>query len=553
MSTEPKKVSLFLDCIAADPTSTTLYGITTGSSYGSNDQSFLLIKSNPNPDHIDWNTWTVVSKSIAPYSDYSPAFKTVDCTVSSKGVFTAFIRNADYLTPGSVTVPVGVRYDPETQKWTSIRTSPYYGWTKDMWTHMSFYVNNGGVESLVHMFSDIWGTVIRFGVFNEAESVLQLASIWKQEPTGEYTSVDQFDKMPDDTFSLEDAYTGLGVFGKHRLPDQKKMIYADGHLYIMYYNHPENVTIDSFPFNNPISPPPVTRQIFKGPANFTPSYFFTGTRSNITFLGGLGNYNRTIDTEEYDSFTVELVGGVPQAPVVHTSRFYNRTTYWGSARDIHVNNVSIHENFVTVGGKLPGQSPIVVGLASEGTYEFSIVEQNRTSTLELVDVTVAAEFSGDYGHHAQTWDEFLLERHKEKIKQELTDWEKFGIVVACFVGLYILVKYNNRRKAKNRAAAEAQHLQDQGLEMDKMRSAIAVAAAARAATTAAADTTTTTTTYEDQIANLEFSRHPQPNCIISVGEGYTTPPYNSDNVLAPEDPQHPRPNVVASIGSGAQP
>ncbi|KAH7050520.1 hypothetical protein BKA57DRAFT_503871 [Linnemannia elongata] len=547
-------VSLYLDCIAADPTSTTLYGITTGSSYGSNDHSFLLIKSNSNLDHIDWNTWTVVSKSIAPYSDYSPAFKTVDCTVSTKGVFTAFIRNADYLTPGSVTVPVGVRYDPETQKWTSIRTSPYYGWTKDMWTHMSFYVNNGGVESLVHMFSDMWGTVIRFGVFNEAESVLQLASIWKQEPTGEYTSVDQIDKMPDDTFSLEDAYTGLGAFAEDRQSNQKKMIYADGHLYMMHYNHPENVTIDSFPFNNPITPPPATHQVFKGPAKFAPSYFFAGTRGNTTFLGGLGNHKQgrgnTTDTMMYDSFTMDVVEGVPQAPVAHKSRIRNDAMEriidgWKS------NVVSIHENFVTVGGQLQGQNPIVVGLASEGAYEFSIVGTTEFPPRGWVDVVIAAEFSGSH-HYAQSWEEFLLRRKIEKDnKRELTDWEKFLIAVACFVGLYILVKYNNHRKAKNRAAAEAKHLLDQGLEMDRMRSAIADAAAARTATITGASTTTLMT-YEDQIANLEFSRHPRPSCITSVDEGYTAPPYNSDNIQAPEYSQSLRPTAVTSV-SGSNP
>lgn len=181
MSTETKKVTLYLDCIAADPTSTTLYGITSGTHYGNKDDYVFLIKSIPNPDHIDLDTWTMVSESTStPFSYNIPAFKTVDCTVSSKGVFTAFFRNADYLTPRSVTVPVGIRYDTETQKWTGIRTSPNYGWRKDMWTHMSFYVNNSGVETLVHMFSDKWGSVIRFGVFNEAESVLQLASVWKQ-------------------------------------------------------------------------------------------------------------------------------------------------------------------------------------------------------------------------------------------------------------------------------------------------------------------------------------------------------------------------------------
>jgi hypothetical protein len=71
------------------------------------------------------------------------------------------------------------------------------------------------------------------------------------------------------------------------------MIYADGHLYMMYYNSISNVTIDSFPFTNPTAPPPTARQVFKGPENFRSKYFFTGTRGNTTFLGGLGNYKKT--------------------------------------------------------------------------------------------------------------------------------------------------------------------------------------------------------------------------------------------------------------------
>ena len=174
--------SLSLDCIASDPTSTTLYGITTGySDNNENEESFLLVKSSPNPDHVSIDMWSMVSEEKSkPFSYWWTTFRSIDCSVSSKGVFTAFFNNDQLLTPGTVSTPVGVRYDPETQEWTSIKTSPLYGWATDDWTHTSFYINNGGVESLVHLLTDADSTVIRFGVLNEAENVLQLASVWKQ-------------------------------------------------------------------------------------------------------------------------------------------------------------------------------------------------------------------------------------------------------------------------------------------------------------------------------------------------------------------------------------
>lgn len=105
-------------------------------------------------------------------------FGTVDCTVSSKGVFTAFFRNKDYISPKPADVPVGIRYDPETETWASIRTSSLYGWDTDSAAHMSFYVNGNGVDTLVHMFMDDEGSVIRFGVLNETKKYLQLAGVW---------------------------------------------------------------------------------------------------------------------------------------------------------------------------------------------------------------------------------------------------------------------------------------------------------------------------------------------------------------------------------------
>ncbi|KAF9123893.1 hypothetical protein BG015_005220 [Linnemannia schmuckeri] len=254
----------------------------------------------------------------------------------------------------------------------------------------------GVVESLVHMFTDAWGYVIRFGVLNEAENVLQLASVWKQ----------------------------------------KKKIYNNGRLYMMCYNYPEKVTIDSFPFTEPIAPPLSTRQILKGPKNFDPSYFFAGTRGSTIFLGGLENFNQTED------------------------------------------------------------------------------------------------------------------HYEEANSRQPTDWEKGGIAMACFVGLFLIIKFNNRRKVKNCAASDAQKQQQQSQDIELGVRRTSVDDTIAAATTGTADTTTMT--YQDQIANLEFASHPQPYFVTTISDSHPAPLYNSDEGQALEYSRHRHPNVITSVGSGGQ-
>ncbi|KAF8936879.1 hypothetical protein BGZ47_009294, partial [Haplosporangium gracile] len=550
--------TLYLDCIAADPASTTLYGITSGWSYLGDVESFLLVKTSPNPDHVSLGLWSMVSETKStPFSYGQPSFKSVDCSVSSKGVFTAFFNNNRLLTPGSVSIPVGIRYDPETREWTSIKTSPLYGWATDNWTHMSFYISNGGVESLVHMFTDSWNTIIRFGVLNEAESVLQLASVWNQNRTpGEYVSGKMLDtKQMVGTEWMEwiEPYTNLGAFGAFRHQEQKKMIYASGHLYMMHYDSTDNITINSFPFTDPTAPPSTTLQTFKGPKNFYPRYFFTGTRGNTTFLGGLGRYRKTNLTEEYNSFTMDLVDGVPQAPVVHTSTFYNHTTNNFSERygeNSETGTVAIHENLVTVGGRLPGQNPFVVGLSSEGIYEFSIVGQNGTTTLGMVEVIVPGYFT-TAAHFAQNLNDYIWSRDSKArtSKPKLTDGEQVGTAIACFIGLYLIIVFNNRRKAKNRAAAEAQQQQQgQDIELGARRTNMGRSAAA--ATTTTAMTNPAVIAYEERIANQYFTSDLPPEFVASIEDPDSIPPtYTREESQVPEYSQQLRPNVVISIGS----
>lgn len=86
-----------------------------------------------------------------------------------------------------------------------------------------------------------------------------------------------------------------GFFRRRRSQGCIKAIYAESHLYMIHHNYDisTNVFIESYTFTDPTAPPSLNRQIFKGPDNFLSSYFFTGTREGITFLGGLGQDNKT--------------------------------------------------------------------------------------------------------------------------------------------------------------------------------------------------------------------------------------------------------------------
>ncbi|KAF8936878.1 hypothetical protein BGZ47_009293 [Haplosporangium gracile] len=460
MSYGSNNSTVLLDCIATDPSSTTLYGITTGLIDG--EKSVLLIKSFPKPDYLSLNMWSVVAFSqSAPLSYWSPPFGTVDCTVSSKGVFTAFFRNKDHISPKPANVPVGIRYDPETDRWTGIRTSSFYGWNTDSVAHMSFYVNMNGVDTLVHIFTDDWVAVVRFGVLNETGEYLQLAGVWKlDETSGEYTISHKLELMPKAWVSGTDP---PGFFQKCRSQNRKKVVYAEGHLYMLHHNYDMNttVTIDSYIFRDPTAPPLPTRQIFKDPDKFLSSYFFAGTRGGITFLGGLGEVN-DISTpgQDYMSFTMDIVDGAPQSPIVSTSPFYNILTISNGSSSV-IKNVAVHDNFVTLGGQLPGQNPFIVGLASEGIYQFSTIGKNGTNTLGIMDVVIPKHFRGSV--HRKTTMEKSYVQDPER-SSDLSNAEVLGIIFGTAIGLFICIMFSDyRKKLKKRAAEEQQEQERQKL------------------------------------------------------------------------------------------
>lgn len=257
---------------------------------------------------------------------------------------------------------------------------------------------------------------------------------------------------------------------------------------------------------------------------------------------------------------MNLVDGVPQTPEVHISPFYNHT--FSSIPENHgdkrpVGTVAIHENFVSVGGQLPGQNPFVVGLTSGGVFEFSIVGKNGTSTLGMVEVMAPGLYISK-PHPAQNLADYLRERRSQRTndRRELTTLESFGIAVACFTGLFIIFKMISRRKMKNSAAAEARRQEQEQQRLERRRQQQEqygdIELSTRGANARIGASDPAVIAYEEQIANQYITHDSRLDLSTSVGEpDLITSACGSDDGQAPVYTRHPRPNVITSLGNGA--
>lgn len=259
---------------------------------------------------------------------------------------------------------------------------------------------------------------------------------------------------------------------------------------------------------------------------------------------------------------MDLADGVPQTPIVHTSPFYNRTFDEIDAKEgfnRSTGTVAIHDNFVSVGGNLPGQNPFVVGLASQGIFEFSIVGKNGTTDLGMVTVKTPGLYSGAF-HRAQNLIDYVRDRdlrdRQANTESKLTTWEIIGIVVACIVGLFITIKLNGRRKATNRAAAEAQQQEQQQQRQERRRRQQEqfgdIELNVRGTNAVIRATDPAVIAYEEQIANQYLTRDSPPDFVAALDESNSPPVYEGDGVQLPEYSRHHRPDVVTSPSSSVQ-
>lgn len=172
--------TLNLDCIAADRKSEYLYGIASANTIPHTnyvDSHIVLIRSNKDPTNLANITWSVVSSSTSSELTYNyPTFTSVDCIVSEKGDFTAFVRSPYRVFSETTMVPMGVRYIRESGTWSNIYGPAVYGWISDAFVHKSFYF----VDKLIHLVTAEDAFRLRTGVLDTSTNSIQLSasSIW---------------------------------------------------------------------------------------------------------------------------------------------------------------------------------------------------------------------------------------------------------------------------------------------------------------------------------------------------------------------------------------
>jgi hypothetical protein len=182
--TTAQGTTLNLDCIAATPSSSYLYGIASANAGSSlpptytADSTIVLVRSNYNPTRLSNLTWTVISTTPGGKFSYNyPTFTSVDCAANDKGHFAAFFRSPFRAVSPFRLLPMGARYDPtateEGGAWSPIWGSVMYGWNKDRFVHRSFYQG----DELVHLLTDDIVFDLLLGRVDYATNVLQLGSI----------------------------------------------------------------------------------------------------------------------------------------------------------------------------------------------------------------------------------------------------------------------------------------------------------------------------------------------------------------------------------------
>lgn len=168
--------TLNLDCIAADPKSEYLYGISSANTSPHTnyaDSHILLVRSNLDPTNLAGMTWSVVSSSTSSELSYNyPTFTSVDCTVSEQGDFTAFVRSPHRVFSETAMVPMGVRYIRQSGTWSNIYGPAVYGWISDAFVHKSFYMD----DNLIHMVTGEYADRMRIGILDTSTNSLQLIS-----------------------------------------------------------------------------------------------------------------------------------------------------------------------------------------------------------------------------------------------------------------------------------------------------------------------------------------------------------------------------------------
>ncbi|KAF9541345.1 hypothetical protein EC957_003123 [Mortierella hygrophila] len=508
------EADLELDCVATQQDTGTIYGIATASGNANNgiyDTYVVLVKSNPSPTDLISLKWSIVS--TAPALDLSyvyPKFTTVDCAVSSKGEFIALSPNFELPTTKTPTIPMGVRYDPVSNSWSDIRGSPMYGWNSRTW-HQLFYTTGNGVESLVHLVTDEMREVVRFGTVDTATNMLQLADIWKYDNGEKEYSSGSFS----DVFKYYSRYKGLprnGFFLHLGFTGQRLFTPGPNQLYI---DPAYGDTSKSFPLTSAVTVSHTSTSSFSKYATFQTNWFFSGARGNLTtFVAAMGVVDKkSIYTIERDA------NGSWSQTTIHNMTGVNTE-----------GDFDVHQNMITAGGRLPGQEPFAVAVATNGLYELQLFGPSAGRLSGPIGVTVSSS-------------SLYSARPPPAIPKSpgLTVAEESGMIVGVFFAAVLFVwgwkKMRNQRKKEEKAKAATMGGGGNG-EAYMMGAVPEIQTASEVAinvTTSdnyqrggspSASATPPATgspqpspayTYQDDIQELEFSHHPPPYIATSVG------------------------------------
>lgn len=279
--------TLHLDCIASDPSSSYLYGIAsanTGPSSYTTDSTIVLVRSNYNPTSLATIVWTIISTAEGKQFSYNYlTFTSVDCAANDKGHFAAFFRSPYRTASPFRLLPMGVRYDPTAKEkggeaWSPIWGSVMYGWNVDRFVHKSFYQG----DELVHLLTGDVVDSLQLGRVDYATNMLQLGSIQTRQQGDVFLLSYTFDDM---VWIQDFDYTRQGFFPYYTGFFSQKMPLHNGTFYITN-SEEQNVTCVYHGVQRRIQE--VRGGLYRTMVWQLGDYHvFAGLRQGLTFFGGI--------------------------------------------------------------------------------------------------------------------------------------------------------------------------------------------------------------------------------------------------------------------------
>ncbi|KAH7050480.1 hypothetical protein BKA57DRAFT_491798 [Linnemannia elongata] len=515
-----------LDCIASNPNSTILYGIGNAED-GFGAVRIIIYRSHENlanSTDIIWEEHQRFYQSdTEPHYKY-PRFGDVDCAVSSKGEFTAFLYNPQVSATGySRPIPMGIRSKPDGARGNLkedeevIWGSMVYGWTSRKFVHQSFYIEKNGVETVVHAVMDETASVIRFGLVDKDTGYLQLAAVWKLVRRSAKLTTTEFSPGSSSLINT----------------DQRHMVYQNGSLYL--YSDTTGL-ISSIPFSSPFTTPS-QKDLFQA----TPitanrrNMFFQGMRDNSPYIG----YLARLDTYNEAGLATTMTMRLSTIELANPSNLINTTNGAitnTSTKNFEMESGGSHQrviNFQTGAGRFPDQMPFIVGLTTDGYFGITlgsgppttIPVENFTAPINEVQVTLLRSRLRNYRGQVGP----II--YNETV--ELSGLEIFGVVMGVIFGIPLLrylVKKFDKWLEKIRLDDEKRAADKEAYELiARLRHASAQYSTNPSSTTTAIGggegtrglsyrSTSANTTSHALMDDLGLTRHPRPNTAITIGD-----------------------------------